>query len=162
GEAFKVRNGGKLWRIEMTLTELPYGAKPFGTALAAPAQAPAPPAKGAAPPLPCYRQCLSDLLVQVLQAIADHPPAQAPPAANVRYSENGQALKLGDGLWGTATAVAMPGDGLSSLGPSLAAYKLLLADATTGQAACLCAVNENGTHGMLLLRIKAAAGKVSE
>jgi hypothetical protein len=101
-------------------------------------------------------------LVQVLQAIADHRPSEAPLAAGVRYTENGQALKPGDGMWGTATAVAMPGDGLSALGPSMSSYKLFLADPATGQAACLCSVNENGTPGIMAIRIKAAAGKVTE
>jgi hypothetical protein len=56
----------------------------------------------------------------------------------------------------------MPGDGLSSLGKSIADYKLFMADPSTGQAACLCSTNENGTPGMMAIRIKAAAGKVSE
>ena len=160
GEAFRIR-AGKLWRIEMTLTELPYGMRPFGAAALAPlAVAPPKPVKGALPA--CGRDCLGDLLGQVLQAMADHRPDEAPLAANLRYTENGQPLKPGDGVWGTSTAIAMPGDGLASLGPSISSYKLFLADPATEQAGCLCAVNENGTPGMMAIRIKAAAGKVTE
>jgi hypothetical protein len=154
-EAFRMRRD-KIHRIEMTLTELPYGMRPAGAP--APVTTKTPPAD----PKACARDCLSDLLVQVLQAIADHRPAEAPLAADVRYTENGQALKPGDGLWGTATAIAMPGDGLASLGRSISAYKLFFADPATGQAGCLCATNENGTPGVMALRIRAAAGKVSE
>ena len=162
GEAFRIRGAGKLWRIEMTLTELPYGMRPFGAAPPAPAPTPAPPPpKGKAPPA-CGRDCLSDLLVQVLQAMADHRPGEAPLAPTVRYTENGQPLKPGDGIWGTAAAIAMPGDGLASLGSAISAYKLFLADPATGQAACLCAVNENGTPGMMAIRIRALAGKIGE
>jgi hypothetical protein len=161
GEAYRMR-GDKLWRIEMTLTELPYGMRPAGTE-PPPGPAPAPPPKGkAAPPPPCDRDCLQDLLVRTMQAMADHRPADAPLAPTVRYTENGQLLKPGDGIWNTATALAMPGDGLSSLGPAISAYKLFLADPATGQAACLCSTNENGTPGVMAIRIKAAAGKVSE
>ena len=161
GEAYRMR-AGKIWRIEMTLTELPYGMRPFGAAPPPAAPVPPPrPLKGAPPPA-CSRDCLSNLLVQTLQAMVDHRPGDAPLAPNVRYTENGQVLKPGDGVWATATAIAMPGDGLASLGPSISAYKLFLADPATGQAGCLCAVNENGTPGMMAIRIKAVGGKVSE
>ena len=154
GEAFRMR-GSKIWRIEMTLTELPYGMRPAG---AAPAPPPRPPA---GKPV-CDRDCLSDMLGQVLQAIADHNPANAPLAANVRYTENGQALTPGDGLWGTASSIAIPGDGLAALGPNISAYKLGFADVAAGEAGYLGAVNENGTPGILSLRIKVAGGKVTE
>jgi len=156
GEAFRMR-GEKIWRIEMTLTELPYGMKPAGVALVPPK------VRETLDPRPaCARECLGDVLGRVLQAMADHRPSDAPLAPAIRYTENGQALKPGDGIWETATAIAMPGDGLSSLGAVSSAYKLFFADPATGQAGCLCATNENGTPGMMAIRIKAAAGKVSE
>jgi hypothetical protein len=160
GEAYRMRKD-KIWRIEMTLTELPYGMRPYGAA-APPPPALAPTGKAKDAPSSCERDCLQDLLVRTLQAMVDHRPGDAPLAASVRYTENGQQLKPGDGIWGTASAVAMPGDDLASLGKTMSAYKLFLADPATGQAACLCAVSENGTPGMMAIRIKAAAGKVTE
>ncbi len=157
GEAYRMR-AGKLWRIEMTLTELPYGMKPPFDAAPEPARAKPVPARAAA----CDRDCLSDLLMQVLQAMADHRPADAPLAKDVRYTENGQVLQPGDGLWGTASAIAVPGDGLAALGRNSSAYKLALFDPATGQAGALVAVNENGTPGIMALRIKAAGGEVGE
>ncbi len=156
GEAFRMR-GERIWRIEMTLTELPYGMRPPWPSAPAPARAdPAPAA------VRCDRDCLTGLLEQVLQAMMDHAPAKAPLAADVRYTENGQVLAPGDGLWGTATAIAILGDGLAALGPRSSAYKLVLADPETGEVGYLGAVNENGTPGMLALRLKVVAGKVSE
>ncbi len=155
GEAFRMR-GPKIHRIEMTLTELPYGMRPAGAALAmGPPRVP--PAKPA-----CDRDCLNDLMGQVLQAISDHNPSEAPLAPGARYTENGQTLKPGDGLWGTASSIAIPGDGLAALGPNISAYKFAFADPATGQAAYLGAANENGTPGVLALRIKAAGSKVLE
>ena len=156
GEAFRLR-GDKIWRIEMTLTELPYGMRPEWPPLPEPAKAGA-----AAPKPPCDRDCLSGVLGQVLQAMMDHDPNKAPLAPQVRYTENGQPLTPGDGLWGTASAIAMPGDGLAALGPNSSAYKLMLADPATGQVGYLGAVNENGTPGMLALRARVEGGKVSE
>ena len=154
GEAFRMR-GSKIWRIEMTLTELPYGMRPAGVA------PPAPPRAPATKPT-CDKDCLNTLMGQVLQAIADHNPGEAPLAPEIRYTENGQVLAPGDGLWATATAVAMPGDGLSALGPDISSYKLGFADVTQGEAAHLGSVNENGTPGVLALRIKAVGGKITE
>jgi hypothetical protein len=160
GEAFRIRGAGKLWRIEMTLTELPYGMRPASATAPAPQTVPPMLPKGATPG--CDRDCLGDLLGRVLQAMVDHRPGDAPLAPTARYTENGQVLKPGDGIWGTASAIAMPGDGLASLGPKMSAYKLFFADPNTGQAGCLCATNENGTPGMMAVRIEAIAGKISE
>ena len=155
GEAFRMR-GARIHRIEMTLTELPYGMKPAGQ----PPEDPPPrltPGKA-----PCDRDCLAGVADQVIQAMIDHAPGEAPLAPGARYTENGQRLEPGDGLWGTASAIALQGDGLATLGPGIAAYKLYFADPATGEAGFLGAVNENGTPGMLALRVKVVAGKASE
>ena len=155
GEAFRMR-GDRIHRIEMTLTELPYGIRPAWDVPAEPAR-PKPAARPA-----CDRACLGDLLEQLLQAMVDHDPMGAPLAANVRYTENGQVLKPGDGLWGTATAIAMPGDGLARLGPRSPAYKLSFADPATGQIGFLGSVNENGTPGIVALRLRTEAGRIAD
>src|SRR6516162_7123425 len=58
---------------------------------------------------PCHRGCLDGLVEQVLQAMLAHDASRLPLAKGVRYSENGQFLEIGDGLWGTASKIAMPG-----------------------------------------------------
>ena len=155
GEAYRMR-GGRIWRIEMTLTELPYGMRPASNP--APPQARLPEAKAK----PCERDCLGGFVDKVLQAMMDHNPSHAPLAANVRYTENGQVLTAGDGLWGTASAIAIENDGLSTLGRDSSAYRLYFADPATGEAAYFGAVNENGTPGMLAMRIRVAGGRITD
>lgn len=149
-EAFRLR-GDKLYRIEMTLTEVPYGmSSPFH----------------AGPPVnlsgagnnrttasPCNRACLDSLVEQVLQAMLAHDAARLPLAKGVRYSENGQFIALGDGLWGTAGKIAMPGSG---------DYAARFADPASGTAAYWGVTNENGTSGVLALRVKVAGGRITE
>jgi hypothetical protein len=43
---------------------------------------------------------------QLLAAFIARDRARLPLAPDVRYTENGQTLRLGDGLWGTLTGYA--------------------------------------------------------
>ena len=52
----------------------------------------------------CDRACLHDLTDQVFLAMAAHDASRLPLRDGVRYTENGQALRLNDGLWQTADA----------------------------------------------------------
>jgi hypothetical protein len=149
-EAFRLR-GEKLYRIEMTLTEVPYGMRsafhegpPVNLAGAG---------TDATAVDPCNRGCLESLVDQVLQAMLAHDASRLPLAKGVRYSENGQFLALNDGLWGTAGKIALPGAG---------EFAARFADAASGTAGYWGLTNEHGTAGVLALRIKAAGGKISE
>ena len=122
---------------------------------------PPPPAMQAGPKI-CGDDCLGGYVDTVLQAMMDHDPSHAPLAPDVRYTENGEAKAVGQGLWATASAIAIKDDGLSSLGRNSSAYRLYFADATTGQAAYFGAFTENGVPGMMMLRLKAAAGRIME
>lgn len=53
-------------------------------------------------PLNCNRACLENVVNQYLAAVIAHDPKQAPLSADVKYTENDQALPLGDGFWKTA------------------------------------------------------------
>ncbi len=147
-EAFRLR-GVKLFRIEMTLTEVPYGmSSPFHAG---------PPinldGSGLIAPTPCDRACLDNLVTRVLKATLAHDASALPLAKDVRYSENGQFLAIGDGLWGTAGKIAMPGTG---------EYAAMFADPASGTGAYWGVTNEHGTPGVLALRIKASGAKISE
>jgi hypothetical protein len=149
-EAFRLR-GDKLYRIEMTLTEVPYGMRsPFHSG---------PPVNlsgagtNSTAPSPCNRACLDSLVKQVLQAMLAHDASRLPLAKGVRYSENGQFIAIGDGLWGTAGEIAMAGAGN---------YAAFFADPPSGTAAYWGSTNEHGTPGVLALRIKVRGGKISE
>ena len=149
-EAFRLR-GEKLFRIEMTLTEVPYGMR------SAFHEGPAVNLRGAgtsaSAPKPCSRACLEDLAGQVLGAMRAHDASHLPLAKGVRYSENGQFIAIGDGLWGTAGRIGVPGTD---------AYAAILTDAASGTAGYWGLTNEHGTSGVLTLRIKETAGKITE
>lgn len=77
-----------------------------------------------------------------------HDPASLPLTKNVRYTENGQTLELGDGMWGPANAVHD--------------YKLYFVDTTNNQAGIFCVVEENGYPEIVALRLKIYDQKISE
>lgn len=96
----------------------------------------------------CDRACLIGFVDQYLSALARRDPSALPTARHVKFTENGVPLALGEGLWGTATAV---GD-----------YKIYVADPQTRQIAFIGVAKEHGTPAMLGLRLKVARGKITE
>ncbi len=96
----------------------------------------------------CDRACLEGLADRYIAALVAHDPQQLPLAQGVRFTENGQELRLGDGLWGTASA---PGH-----------YKLYVADPEAGEVGLYATVFENGTPVLLALRLKVDYGLISE
>jgi hypothetical protein len=94
-EGFKVLDG-KLRLIEATLTESAYGMRNADD------RPPAAPARRAGER--CDEACARPLVDGLLAAMIAHDPAKAPLDATVRYTENGQPLAIGDGLWRTVTA----------------------------------------------------------
>ena len=114
-----------------------------------------PPAKGSMPSPtdmlaagPCDRSCLVGLTEQVMGALAAHDASRLPLRSDVRYTENGQTLRLNDGLWETA-------DGLSN-------YTLYLADPESGAAAFMGTIRESNREAMLALRLEVTGRKISE
>jgi hypothetical protein len=113
------------------------------------------PAKGSAPsPMDllaaghCDRACLVGLTEQVMSALAAHDASRLPLRSDVRYTENGQTLRLNDGLWETA-------DGLSN-------YTLYLADPESGAAGFMGTIRESNREALLALRLKVSGRKISE
>ncbi len=96
----------------------------------------------------CDRACLTGLVDQYLAALAAHDPGRLPLARVVRFTENGQELRLGDGLWGTASA---PGK-----------YRLYVADPEDGQVGLYGTVLEADTPVLMALRLKVDYGLISE
>lgn len=47
----------------------------------------------------CDRACLEGWVDTYLDAVADNNPSAVPMTADVRFTENGQQLEIGDGLW---------------------------------------------------------------
>jgi hypothetical protein len=51
----------------------------------------------------CDRACLGGLITQYVDALVARDHSKLPLAENVRFTEDSKALKLGEGLWQTAT-----------------------------------------------------------
>jgi hypothetical protein len=54
------------------------------------------------------RGALIHLLDRYVEALVVHDPARLPMSPRTRFTENGQQLSLGEGLWGTATGASYP------------------------------------------------------
>jgi hypothetical protein len=88
----------------------------------------------------CNRECLAQVLDAYLQALIKHDPASLPMTRNVKYTENGVRLSVGDGLWQTASA--MP------------TYRLDVIDDEAGAAGLIGRINENGNNNWYGVRLK--------
>ena len=51
----------------------------------------------------CDRSCLADLMTQYVDALVAHDHTRLPLAAEVKFTVDGEAGKLGEGLWTTVT-----------------------------------------------------------
>lgn len=97
----------------------------------------------------CDRACLEKFADQYLDAVVTHDPSMVPLADNVKFTENGQELEVGDALW--ATASDKPTD-----------YKIYIADPKSGQVGFSGLMKENGKLALISFRLKIADGKVTE
>jgi hypothetical protein len=110
------------------------------------------PGRGAA--VPCDRACLQSFAEQYLDAWVARDPKRLSVAPNVKFTENGQRLELGDGSWNVAAGKGK--------------YRLWVPDAQTGQVALITTVTEDGqiqgstVASMLALRLKVVNRQVSE
>src|SRR3984885_5401436 len=96
---------------------------------------------------PCDRACLEGFVNQYLDALAAHDASKLPLAKGARYTENGQTLKLNDGMWGPKVTVG--------------SYRLYFADPKSGQVGFMGVVNENDHPQILALRLKIDNQKIS-
>ena len=97
---------------------------------------------------PCDRACLSSFADRYLAAMAAHDPARLPLAPGVTFTENGQALALGEGLWANFQGVG--------------GYKLYFNDVARGQAGFMGVVQEAGGNDILSLRLKVRGGRITQ
>jgi hypothetical protein len=105
------------------------------------------PAAAAAAPA-CDRSCLSGYLTKYLEALVAHDPARLPLARGARFTENGVPIPLGEALWVT----------ISALGP----YRVDYLDPQSGQAATHVDFREGERGGLLALRLRIVAGRITE
>jgi hypothetical protein len=140
-ELYKINNG-KIRKVEALQTNVPYGTGPpitraviyrgdFVSSVG-----------------PCDRACLEGLMNQYLDAMVVHDPSRVPHVGWLKFSENDVDLKLGDGLWATASARGT--------------YKEYFDDPEQGQVAFFGTMEENGNGIALALRLKIENHRVSE
>jgi hypothetical protein len=96
----------------------------------------------------CDRACLETLLDAYVEAVVARDPQRLPLAADAKFTENGQRLAVGDGLWHTATG----GGG----------YALKLADVERGQAVLVGTIREADTPTVLVARLGVVNRRVAE
>ncbi|MBX5463091.1 MAG: hypothetical protein IRZ28_18630, partial [Steroidobacteraceae bacterium] len=95
------------------------------------------------------RECLAGVMSTYLEALLKHDPAGLPVTRNVKYTENGVRITLGDGLWQTASAIPT--------------YRLDVIDEEAGQVGLLGRISENGNNNWFAVRLKVEPDrKVSE
>jgi hypothetical protein len=140
GEAWRIEDG-KLRQIEMTLTEFPYGLRPAfanGADARLPGDEPDR-AAGTREAVLCDRVCLESFMGAYLAALIRKDAQFLPGAETLVYTENGQRLAVGDGLWGTATAIG--------------GYRIVAADPDSSTAVFVGTITETDVSGLLFARL---------
>jgi hypothetical protein len=96
----------------------------------------------------CDRACLDSFVDRYLDAVMAHDPSKAPIAKGAKFTENGQRLELGDGLWNT-----MDGKGT---------YRLFVTDVEAQEVVFLGSITEEKAPAMIALRLKIANRQIAE
>jgi hypothetical protein len=102
----------------------------------------------------CDRACLDGFVDKYLDAMMAHDTKFVPTSKNIRFTENGQKLDFGDGLWNT-----FAGKGT---------YRLFVTDADAGQVAFIGTFKEDDRDpakpapGVLAIRLKVVNRQVTE
>jgi len=96
----------------------------------------------------CDRACLEGFANRYIDAVGDKKAGSLPLATNIRLTENGQTLSLGDGFWGT-----VEGKGR---------YRNIFVDTEAQQVAFISVMKEAKQLALYAGRLKVEDGKISE
>jgi hypothetical protein len=102
----------------------------------------------------CDRACLENWVDRYLDAVIDDNPAAVPMTRDVRFTEDGQRLEVGDGLWNSMK--------------SKGGYRLFVTDVPAQQVTLLTTIAEDDrtpdgeVPALLALRLKIDAARISE
>jgi len=102
----------------------------------------------------CDRACLEGMVERYFDAVTDNNPAALPLAADARFTEDGQRLVIGDGLWNTMKAKGK--------------YRLFVTDVKAQQVAVLATLYEDhrdpalSTASFIALRLRVENGMITE
>jgi hypothetical protein len=101
------------------------------------------------PSAACDRNCLDKLVDSYLAALVAHDPSKVRIAANARFVENVTAMKPGEGLWKTASAVPTT-------------FKIYVPDPVSQQVGFLGVMQESDKPVEVALRLKLENGQITE
>lgn len=132
----------------MRLFLLPAGAAAVLAALVLGTGAAAPRPASAAPAASCDQACLQGFVDLYLDALIAHDPGRLPVTRDVKFTENGQHLKLGDGLWRSVT-----GKGT---------FRLIVPDTAAGRVVFFGSIREAGKPAMLALHLAIRHHRIAE
>lgn len=96
----------------------------------------------------CDRACLKGTLDQYLTAVIKHDPAAAPLFIGFRQTENAVVVRLGTGMWKSATG--------------LGKFQRRYLDAVSGQAAYFGVIEEGANSAIVTVRVKVVDKKITE
>jgi hypothetical protein len=102
----------------------------------------------------CDRECLNGFVDQYLDAMVKHDPKLVPLTRNAKFTENGQRLEPGDGLWRSMAARGT--------------YRLFVTDVQTGEVTFLGTIYEEGRKAgdkvgdVIALRLKVVNRQIPE
>jgi hypothetical protein len=96
----------------------------------------------------CDRACLEGFVDRYLDAVLAHDPTKVPFARNAKFTENGQKLELGDGLWRTMT-----GKGT---------YRMFVTDTHAGRVSFLGSIKEADVSAMIAVHLRVKGGEITE
>jgi len=101
-----------------------------------------------APASSCDSGCLSGLAQRYVDALVSRKYSDLPWAQRVRYTENGVAMMIGDGIWGTVTAHTDK--------------PLVVTDPSTATVGWFGTIEEHGQPAFYAMRLKADGNRIAE
>ena len=96
----------------------------------------------------CNRECLSGFISKYLDAMLSHNPGLLPRSADVKFTEDSEVMKLGEGLWKSVSGIRP--------------YRRDVLDVPQGIATTKVVVEETGSPVLLQLRLKIVDQKITE
>jgi hypothetical protein len=96
----------------------------------------------------CDRACLSGFMTRYLDALVAHDPSKLPVAANLKFTEDTKPMKLGEGLWKTASGI-LP-------------YRQDFIDVRAGVAGAHVLIEESGSPTLTVVRLKIVDRRIAE
>src|SRR4051794_20459554 len=95
----------------------------------------------------CDRACLKGFVDGYFDALARNDASKLPASANVKVTENGERIKLGEGAWKTAGKTG---------------YRLEVYDPEQGSAGVQAVVQEKEGPALYVVRLKVQDAKITE